>query len=304
MFCWGVAVVYIVVMADILDAIITPLHLIPYISRRTAVLLFWFFIMLPLSLGRIINSLRYASLGCTISTMVLVTAICTHAVENGASLKKGPLIKVERDTVSTLNTFVFSLCCQTVVSRIYSEMKNGNPCRITTAAALSMGLCSFMYIVAGAFGAAEFGSQIEASVMHNFTDELEKPYIALAFLATAVTVMMAFPMTIFLTRDYVLMVLGFTDNTNAHLSATVSILLAFLALILASAVPNVRVLFDFLGGVFGGLVLFVFPALFAMRCGFCKPSAVGWPHVLATIILFLIEVFSCVLGVCPSFGLV
>ncbi|KEG14218.1 amino acid permease-like protein [Trypanosoma grayi] len=304
LFCWGVAVVYVVVIGDILDSIVAALHLQQYIGRQGLLLLFWLFIMLPLSLARSINSLRYASLVGSMSTTVLVMAICLNAVGNGAKLTSVPLIKLEMETFSSFNTFVFSICCQSVVSKVYAEMQNRSPCNITKAATLSIGSCSFIYIVAGVFGAADFGVNTEPNIMHNYTNDLDKPYITLAFFAIALTVTMSFPMAIFPTRDSILIVLGYPEDNATTASVVVAAVLALLALILGMLVPNVRILFNVLGGVLGSFVSFIFPALFAIRCGFWNPKAVGWLHVGATGGLLILGAVSCALGVQSSFGIV
>lgn len=114
-----------------------------------------------------------------------------------------------------------------------------------------------------------------------------------------VAVTMAFPMTIFPTRDSVVMALGYRADENPvadWLSSTIAGLLALLALLFGLAVPNIRVLFDLLGGVCGGSLSFILPALFALRSGYWSLEAVGWQHLTLTWITLIFGVLVCAAG--------
>lgn len=90
----------------------------------------------------------------------------------------------------------------------------------------------------------------------------------LAYFGMAIAVTMAFPLTIFPTRDSVVLFLGYSAVNKpiaGWQSSLISAILATLALFVGLLVPNIRSIFDILGGVFGGALSLLFPAFFALR---------------------------------------
>ncbi|KPA79876.1 putative mitochondrial Amino acid permease-like protein [Leptomonas pyrrhocoris] len=311
-FCWGVAVMYVVVMGDFVVPLIHAAGLSHIIGRRFAMLIFWAFIMFPLSLARKINTLRYASIVGTVSTLLLagglIVRFAEEVLENEhpsrvASIvdeaAKANLTRWDAGTLGALATFVFSYCCQPVAPKIYEELQDRSVQRMCLCAFWSMSTCTLVYITTGVFGAMSFGGAINPNVLVNFADHLSSPTAQVAYLGMVVAVTMAFPMTIFPTRDSVVMALGYRADENPvpdWLSSTIAGLLALLALLIGLAVPNIRVLFDLLGGVCGGSLSFVLPALFALRSGYWSLEAMGWRHLTLTWATLIFGVLVCSVG--------
>ncbi|EPY41520.1 amino acid permease-like protein [Angomonas deanei] len=126
LFCWGVAVVYIVVMGDFMTPLMSTLGISHIIGRKTVMTIFFFCIMFPLSLARQVNTLRYASIvGCA-STLLLAMATVIRTIEKGDTLSHMPMARFDTDSVSAISTYVFSYCCQPVAFSIFLEMKNAS----------------------------------------------------------------------------------------------------------------------------------------------------------------------------------
>lgn len=309
-FCWGVAVMYIVVMGDILMPLTEMLGIEEVVGRRTAMIAFWATVMFPLSLARRINTLRYASIVGTVSTVLVAVALfCQFVVSpgkdtgvlKGAALaaQQAPLARWDSHTIGALATFVFSYGCQPVAPKIYQEMADRSVRRMSLCVTYSMSVCTLLYIATGLLGAICFGDAAQPNILTNFGKHLNTVYAQLAYLGMAIGVTMAFPMTIFPTRDSVMMALGYrTEESPAPgwLSSTVAGLLALLALLIGIVVPNIRVLFDVLGGVCGGSLSFLLPGLFAIRSEYWSVSRVGWGHVTAAWITMLFGAVVCLLG--------
>ncbi|KPI88201.1 Amino acid permease-like protein [Leptomonas seymouri] len=311
-FCWGVAVMYVVVMGDFVVPLIDAAGFSRIIGRRTAMLIFWIFIMFPLSLARKINTLRYASIVGTVSTLLLAGALAVRfaqevmEVEHTSRLEgfvdeaaKTKLTRWDAGTLGALSTFVFSYCCQPVAPKVYEELQDRSVKRMCVCSFWSMFTCTLVYIATGVFGAMSFGEAVNPNVLVNFSSHLDSMTAQVAYLGMVVAVTMAFPMTIFPTRDSVVIALGYRADENpapGWLSSAVAGLLALLALLFGLAVPSIRVLFDLLGGVCGGSLSFILPAVFALRSGYWSLAAVGWQHLTLTWVTLLFGVIVCSVG--------
>ncbi|EPY32635.1 amino acid permease-like protein [Strigomonas culicis] len=302
-FCWGVAVMYVVVMGDFIKPLLTARHLHRYVGRRLGMILFWTCVMGPLSLLRQVNSLQYASIVGSAATLLLAAALVLHTINSNPTLHHIPLVRWDSNSLGSLSTFVFSYCCQPVAFSIYSEMKDASVRRMSLCAGISMLTCTVLYVVTGFFGVAAFGDETKPNVLSNFADHLDKPYVQLAFFGMAITVTMAFPITIFPTRESVVLALGYTEESPAPplLSSGIGGVLAFLALLTSLFVPNIRVLFDILGGVCGGSLSFLLPGLFAIRSELWTRERVGLTHVVGAWATFILGVGICALGTYNSF---
>ncbi|KAG5464599.1 hypothetical protein LSCM4_00039 [Leishmania orientalis] len=311
-FCWGSAVMYIIMMGDFIVPLFDAVGLSDKIDRRTAMVLFWAFVMFPLSLARRIHTLRYASVIGTFSTLLLAGAVVERFVRQSRDYTNGlrldavmhttlsvPMARWDAGTVGSLTTFVFSYCCQPVAQTIYEELKDRSVERMFVCTAYSMAAVTLLYTVTGVFGAMSFGNVVRPNVLVNFSNHLDSHTAQVAYAGMAMSLTMAFPLTIFPTRDSVVMAIGYRAEENpapAWVSSTIAGLLALLALVIGIALPNIDILFDLLGGVCGGSLSFLLPALFALRSGYWTTAVVGWRHVFMTWATLAFGVLMCCLG--------
>ncbi|KAG5463868.1 hypothetical protein LSCM1_00041 [Leishmania martiniquensis] len=311
-FCWGSAVMYIVMMGDFIVPLFQAVGLSDKVDRRTAMVLFWAVVMLPLSLARRIHTLRYASVIGAFSTLLLAGAVVERFLQESGKYTSGsrldavihtalsvPLARWDSGTVGSLTTLVFSYCCQPVAQTIYEELKDRSVERMRRCTAYSMAAVTVIYTVTGVFGAMSFGDVVSQNVLVNFSNHLDSSTALIAYLGMVVSLTMAFPLTIFPTRDSVVMAMGYRAEENPvpeFMSSATAGLLALLALIIGIALPNIHILFDLLGGICGGSLSFLLPALFALRSGYWTTEVVGWGHVIMTWVTLAFGVLMCCLG--------
>lgn len=305
-FCWGITIVYVVAMGDILDPLRQidgfPEQLQGVWGRRAIMTIFWALFMLPLSLAKEINTLRYASLVGMVSTAFLVAAIITHAGIDAPPLENITIANADINMLVSLSTFIFAYCCQTNSFEIYAEMTDRSVKKMTLTAAASMTICTMIYIAAGVAGSADFGSDTDGNILKNYKNPTETVYIALAFIAISVTLTMAFPICIFPTRDSVLQLLGYKDaySTPSHVRLFVAGALSVASVIVGLFVPGIEILFGLLGGVCGSALAFIWPAVFIIRTGEWTVQKAGIVDVVATWALLIIGVIVGVLGTATS----
>jgi len=305
-FCWGITIVYVVAMGDILD----PLRQIDGFpeafqgvwGRRAIMVIFWALFMLPLSLAKEINSLRYASLVGMAATAFLVAAIVTHTSNDAPPLHNVSIARFDTNMLMSLSTFIFAYCCQTNCFEIYAEMVNRSVKKMTITAAVSMSACTSIYIVAGIAGSADFGSDTDGNILKNYKNPTETPYIAVAFIAMSITLTMAFPICIFPTRDAVLQILGYKDaySTPDHVRLFTAGVLAVSSVLVGLFVPGIQILFGILGGVCGSSLAFIWPALFAIRSGGWTRENVGTVDFVLTWVLLVAGIAAGLLGTATS----
>lgn len=268
LFCFGAAVMYVVMMGDFVAPIATLLQPFMTLERYQAMVLFWGFIMFPLSLVRDVTSLQYTSIFGTASTVLLAATLFAKMSDTPSEVRYYSTVHFNPNVIGAMATFIFSYCCQPIVITAYREMREKSVRNLTVAASWSMGVCTLIYLVAGMCGAIAYGDRVEPNILINFEAQLNVPYVVLACIAMVCSVTLAFPMAIFPSRSSVLLLSGYSDPSNVPtwLIRVTGGTLSLLALLLGIFLPSVRVLFDVLGGICGGTISFLLPGVLALRC--------------------------------------
>jgi amino acid permease len=285
-FNWGTTLVYVVAIGKVL-ASFDKVEGFPEVFKgewghRFITSIFWCLFMLPLSLAKEINTLRYASLFGMLSTMILVAAIVTHSAQAGKNQLKAAQWSYKM--VAALPVFSFSYCCQSNAFEIYAELSNRSTRKMTLTTAVSMITCTCIYIIAGIAGFAEFGDGTDGDILSNYGLPTKSIYIAVAVVAISFTLTMAFPICIFPTRDAVVQMMGYRNiyETPAKTRLLVAGLLATASIILGLFVPDIQLLFGVLGGVFGSSLGYILPVIFAWKSGDWTVEEVGYGDVIGT----------------------
>lgn len=297
-FCWGTAIMYIVMMGDFLGPVLTALQPYVSISREMVMLIFWGCVMLPLSMLRDFTSLQFSSIISTTSTIVLTIALLIKLYETPIGTQDVKLVSWNSETLSALSTFLFSYCCQPAVLSVYKEMKNATIRRLTIATSTSMCLCTLLYVLCGISGSLVYGNSTEPNILSNFGTDLSSPSVALSYVGMACSVTLAFPMAIFPGRDSVLILMGYAEKSKTpdRVVRLTGAILAFLALLLGYMVPSIYFLFDVLGGLCGGIICFVFPGVVALRVFQVSQPQLSRFHMLMTWVIIIFGFLMCLLG--------
>lgn len=304
-FCWGISIVYIVAMGDILEPLQSlngwPSFLSGVWGRRLITTIYWACFMLPLSLAREINSLRYASVAGATASVFLTMAIVIHALQNENAASNVVWAKADPKMVMAFPVFFFAYCCQTNTFAIYKEMKDRSVNRMTLTAILTQVLCTCVYVTAGASGLADFGEKTEGDILKNY-QPTKSVYLALAFFAISITLTMAFPMCIFPTRSAILQLMHYPDvySTPPRIRVGVSVGLTVVSLVAGLFTPGIQVLFGVLGGVCGSTLGFIWPGLFVLRMGGWTRERVGFGNVAAAWGLVIGGIAAGVIGTITS----
>ncbi|CCW60932.1 unnamed protein product [Phytomonas sp. EM1] len=310
MFCFGSCVSYVISVGDIIENITQNSTSSSFWTtiwgNRLLVFIVWACLMLPLAIPKEINSLRYVSVISVLSMVYFVAVIvihaCTNAFENGKLKHKVSLFKWGNDATSGIGTFIFSFVCQTNTFEVLREMNHPTPARLTRDTSFSMSACCLLYIIAGLFGYLDFGESIDDSILL-FYDAKREPMVFISYFGIGLKLCVSFALCMLPARDSLYYCLSKKFPTFKSINtvpfwrnAAICAAMSTLALLLGTLGIHVNVVFNLLGGLCGGFIGFIFPALFIMYLGGWTLKNVGWFHYLSTYILLMLGVLAVVLG--------
>lgn len=284
LFCWGTCVGYAISVRDLLRPVVLPPGAATSAGQERLLSLLtcavWALTMLPLSLPKEINALRYASFAGVSFVIFFVLCVVVHALgalATGSGAGGRETLYWATSGISAVNgftLFIYGFLCQVNVFEVHEEMSLPSARRLARDSAFSMGGVCVLNLCAGLFGYLEFGSAASRSLLLLYRPR-DEPVFALAFVLLSFKLAVGFAICIAPSRDAVYYSLcgkkktsDVTDAFNYGVSAT----LAVLALVASLLLPDIVVVFALLGGTCGAFLSFLFPAAF-YYCTFTPAAA-------------------------------
>lgn len=314
MVCFGSCVTYVISINDLFSRVTVDDRLHPFLRSewgpKVLTLLVWTVIMLPMSIPKQINSLRYASVIGVSCMMYFVVVIIVHGslngVKNGKPVHKVSAFKTGNDAIVGFSLFIFAYMCQTNTLEVYREMHKPSPKRLTRDTAISMSACFVLYFLTGLFGYLEFGNEITDSILLYYDLQHDIPII-IAYVGIAFKLCVGFAICMQPTRDSMYYCLSwhfpaFKDISTVPflLHALICTFTAIVACVLGLFIPSVNIVFGLVGSFCGGFLCFIFPALYIMYTGNWSRKSIGWFHYIATYLLLIAGVIGVVFGTVAS----
>ncbi|CAC9499969.1 amino_acid_transporter_-_putative [Leishmania infantum] len=313
-FCFGSCVSYVISTGDLLSRATDDPSVNSFVrsvwGNRVLVIIIWSCVMLPLSIPKEINSLRYFSVVGVSCMMNFVAVIVIHSAmngfKNGRPIHQPHMFKTGNNAIVGFSSILFAFLAQTNVFEVARETPNPTPGRISKDLAISQVVCCALYVLAGVFGYLEFGEQITDSILlyYNVRSDV---LVAIAYVGIGVKMCVGFAICMQPSRDAVYYCLGwhfsmFKDIRTVPfwLNAVICTGLSVLALVLGLFIPNVNVVFGLVGSFCGGFLGFIYPALYVMYAGNWGLRQVGWLHYVSTYLLLIAGVVAVVFGTVAS----
>ncbi|GET91048.1 amino acid permease-like protein [Leishmania tarentolae] len=299
----GGSVAYVVTIGDLLKPILsssasTPPFLLTSVGLKLLTTGLWLVFMFPLVLPRRINSLRYVSAFGILFILYLAFVVITHSAMNGMRASPRPttqLINTGNMAIEGLGVFIFSYMCQINCLEVALEMRPRSVGRFTACAAVSMTICGILYYATGLFGYLDFG-EIQGSVLLHY-NPLEEPHVFVSYVGVFIKICASFGLLNNACRSALFPLIGWDPYTVVYWKYLIGASsLAVFVLILGLFVPNVNMVFGFTGGVCGGFVGFILPALFAMYAGGWSLRSVGVLNYCCTYLILCAGVVAIVFG--------
>eukprot|EP00897_Mesotaenium_endlicherianum_P003261 jgi/Mesen1/2963/ME000176S02003 len=286
---WGLLMVLLIIIGDVLCG--TALHpgLLPewfgscwMLSDRRVVLAVVILLMCPLVLLEKLDSLRFASrLSVALSLVFVVTTV-------GLALLKIAEGKAEMPSLmggssaswlgifSVLNVVNNAFICQFNIMPIYRELREPSLGSMKAVVRWSLGSTTLVYVLVGIFGVVLFGAGTQNDVLQNFDSSLAA-ITAHAYLWAAV-VKLGYALSRALTVPLILFTLRILLNRGLAKAGALpkdaaarARFYAITALILlgtyvgAVEVPDIWVIFQFMGATAAVLIGFILPGLVALH---------------------------------------
>nr|CCC96067.1 unnamed protein product [Trypanosoma congolense IL3000] len=303
-FCFGTCVGYVISVGDLLSPLLeqptTNEFLQSTMGKNLLVSAVWLVTMLPLSLPKEINSLRYASAIGVVCIVFFVLCMIVHAATNGLKTGVSSDVRLFGDGWGILNgftLFVFAFICQVNCFEVYEEMRKATPQRMTRDSTVAMSMVGILYFLSGLFGYLDFGDEASGSVLKLYRPQ-DDVMMAIGYIGIAFKICGGFAICIQPSRDALYYVAGWgkTSDVATWKNLVVSGVLSTLALVLGLVLPSIEVVFNFLGSFCGGFLAFILPALYYMYAGNFSVREVGWFNYIVTYQLIFVGVFAVVFG--------
>ncbi|KAK7195306.1 amino acid transporter [Novymonas esmeraldas] len=304
MFCFGSCVSYVISMGDLLSRVTDDPSVNSFLrtrwGNRVLVIIVWVCAMLPLTIPKQVNSLRYVSVIGVTFMMYFVVVIVIHSAmngfENGHMKNEVKVVRGGNDALIGFSMYLFAYLAQTNTLEVAAEMQNLTSKRITVHASVSMAICTALYIVAGFFGYADFGDSLGGSVLRYYNVRTDA-MVAVGYVGLGFKLCVSFAICMQPSRDSVYYCLGWHVRTLPFwINALVCAGMSVVALVLGLFIPKVEIVFGLVGSFCGGFIGFIFPALFIMYAGNWGRRQVGWFHYLSTYLLLIAGVIAVVFG--------
>lgn len=305
--CLGGGVSYIISIGNLLTPIFddpsVPKFLQSKSGNRLITSMIWLVFILPLCLPKHIDALRHVSVVGV--TMVIFFVLCI-VQDSGAFIHRHgwredvvPFNTGNR-AIEGLGTVMFACLVQMNAMEVYFEMKNPTPRNMVRNSILALSGCGVLYVLAGVFGYARFGSTVTSSILLMYQPR-EAPQFWVAYFGIVIKICVAFALHQIPMRDGVYHFLSWDAYRmpwwkNAVICASI----ATVVLIIGLFVPNINIVLGLVGSLCGGFFGFILPAFLIMYSGNWTLAKVGWMQWVATYLLLLTGVVAVVFGTAAS----
>ncbi|KAH9584219.1 Amino acid transporter [Trypanosoma melophagium] len=302
--CFGACISYVISVSDVIHAFINDDDVTGYWRtkswNRVLTTIIFLLFMLPLSLPKRINTLRFVSLFGVVFIIYFVIAVTIHCAKYGMSdgLRDDLLLfRGGNEGIRGLGIFMFAYLCQSNMFEVWNEMRPEQSVRqMTYQTALSMLICTILYWFTGFFGYVEFGSGVSSSILKMYRP-LHEVLMAIAYVGIVIKLCVAFSLHILPCRDSIHHLIGWSLDTVAWWkNALLCTVVCSIALLAGLFIPDVNVVFGLLGSFSGGFIAFVFPALFYMYAGNFSLKEVGSALYFSTYALLISGVIAICFG--------
>nr|ABD64603.1 amino acid permease 14 [Leishmania donovani] len=293
--CMGACIAYVICINDLWHAFLNDDRVQGYYRsvsfQRVLTSVTFLLLMLPLSLPRQINSLRYVSLFGVVFVLYFVVCVvihsATHGLKEGITSKGLRLFNTGNRAIQGLGQFVFAFLCQSNAYQVFNETPKPSVRFFELQVLVSMLICTVFYWVTGFFGYCDFGDKVGSSLLRMYRP-LTDYYFAVAYVGPVVKLCVAFALHILPSRDSVHHLIGWDLHTVAWWkNAVLCTFLSLVSLLCGLFIPNVNTVFGLLGSFTGGFIAFVFPALFFIYSGDYELKKVGYYNYFGAIVLLI-----------------
>lgn len=285
----GVVIIYLIIIEDVLSGSTSSgIHHAGVLegwfgeqwwTRRAFVLIvLTILVFSPLICLKRIDSLRHTSaisVALAIVFLVIVAGITIYKLIEG-TIETPTLLPSVSNLASFWNLFtavpvvICAYVCHYNVHTIENELKEPSQMQVVVRSSLT--LCAVVYAITGLFGFLLFGESTLSDMLSNFDTNLGIPYGPLlndiARVSYAGHIILIFPIVFYplrLNLDGLLFASSRPLTSDNLRFALISMGLVLIVLLGAIFIPNIWVVFEFIGTTAGFLIAFIFPASITLK---------------------------------------
>eukprot|EP00467_Chlorarachnion_reptans_P008664 CAMPEP_0114499168 /NCGR_PEP_ID=MMETSP0109-20121206/7271_1 /TAXON_ID=29199 /ORGANISM="Chlorarachnion reptans, Strain CCCM449" /LENGTH=445 /DNA_ID=CAMNT_0001676713 /DNA_START=200 /DNA_END=1537 /DNA_ORIENTATION=+ len=255
------------------------------------------FLLLPVSLSPYIDSLKWSSLFglcCMCYVVCLFIARFTGGLFSSGTVNVDD-VRMAHSSFLSLMAFpllVVSFTAHYNIMSMYWELKERSIEKMQFVVSSSTGICLAVYIVVGVSGYMLFMDDTQPNILVNFwTDKRRAPdgFVSLAFIAISLAVSLSFPLVCHGARNslkklccsnpymnsediesgvvlrYLLPCVGDADENGWLNNFLVTSLIIFISFVVGLYIPDIGVIFAFMGSTVGVCFVYILPGLFYIK---------------------------------------
>lgn len=305
LFSFGAEMSYVISLGDVFSAFLVNGNVNDFwkslAGRRVVTFLVWLGVMWPLTLPKEINSLRYFSFLAVVLIIFFVIAMVVHCCQSNFKGRDDMIVfETGNSAINGLGIFMFAYISQLNAFEIYEEMYKPTVKRLTLASALCTFLCFILYLTAGVFGYLDFGSLVTGSSLKLY-DPVHETLMTVAYAVIIFKLCVGYGLHMIPVRECVYYIFKIDVKVFPWWKhALIVTALGASSMVLGLFVSSVSAIFGLVGGLCGGFIGYIFPALMYMYAGNFTLKKEGYIMWFGTYVLLVCGVVGCVFGTCST----
>lgn len=227
---------------------------------RSIVMVVFSALVIPIASVHSISSLKFTSLLSLASLFFLAIILITKAFMRPESAPMPQLwIQPKMSVLLAMSIISVSFFCHMNVLPIHWELREPSVHRMDKLLYRSVMVVFFIYAAVGISGYFSFPGSVEGNILSNFNDS--DTLVLFGRFAMAITLSSSLPLVVFPLRKLVLTHVFQRTSSTFLLSSAISAFITLSACGLAIVIPDVVLVWSFVGSTLCASISFVFPPL-------------------------------------------
>lgn len=283
--CFGAMCSYLVIIADMLVPLIANWSgQCEDLINRSIIVGCSMVLLFPMSCLRYLNMFRFTSLLAVVAILYLT---CAVVVKSGMSLSEGSLWDCKEsgcfslaifsfDFFRTIPIISFAFTCQMNFFSIFAELNNPTNARMRLVCAISLSICSVLYLLIGMFGYLTFYDDVNGNILLNY--DPDDVVINLGRFGVTLVILFSYPLMAHPCVNTIddLIFAGRAFSWRRRI-LTVFVMCSA-SLLVALFVTDVSLIFGITGATAGSMIAFILPSSFYLTI---SPESHKSPYKIA-----------------------
>jgi len=171
--------------------------------------------------------------------------------------------EVQARVFESLGIMFFAFTCQVNVFSIYGELQRPSIRRMNKVVDRAQAISLSIYCLIGVFGYVRYASDTGGNILQNLS--ISDPMVALAQIAVGLTIVLAYPLSVFPARFTIEMGFFPRHRRSTLRFILITLLIVLPSLALAIYTPGINTVFGLLGSTTSSVVCFILPPMFYLK---------------------------------------